>query len=156
MERKVLRQIGEVFAVAFGTELIRQGREPRSGGLIKSMKVKTHAPDSVSVEGNYYWTFLDKGVKASQIKSPFAPARIKGLIEWLGRKGVAGSDKIIRGIAYAIAYTHGKKGMPTRGGRFDKSRIGFRDKAINRSRAKIDDVVNKALDIEVQLMLKKL
>ena len=113
MERKSLRAIGEVFAQAFGVELIKQGREPRAGGLIKSMKVKTEAPSNVSVEGNHYWTFLDKGVKASQIKSPFAPARIQGLIEWLGRKGVAGSNKVIRGIAYAIAYTHGKVGMPT-------------------------------------------
>jgi hypothetical protein len=156
MERKSLRLIGEAFAVAFGTELIRQGRQARAGGLIKSMKVKTQAPDSVSVEGNHYWTFVDKGVRASAIKSPFAPPRIAALIEWLGRKGVAGSDKVIRGIAYAIAYTHGKKGMPTRGGRFDKSRIGFRDKAINNSRSKIDAIINKELSEEVELMLKKL
>ena len=153
---KILRLIGNEYAKAFGIELVRQGRESRAGGLIKSLEVQPEAPNSVSISGNYYWTFLDKGVKASQIKSPKAPARINALVEWLGRKGVAGSDAVIRGIAYAIAYTHSKKGMPTRNGRFDRSRINFVDKAIKSRQRNINEVIDTELNKSVDIILKKL
>ena len=91
INKKILRLIGEEYAKAFGIELIKQGRTNRAGGLIKSLKVQPEET-SVSIFGNSYWTFLDKGVKASQIRYPKAPARINALVEWLGRKGVAGSD----------------------------------------------------------------
>lgn len=153
---KILRLIGEEYAKAFGIELIKQGRTERAGGLIKSLKVIPEAPSQVSILGNYYWTFLDKGVKASQIKYPKARARINALVEWLGRKGVAGSDSVIRGIAYAIAYTHSKQGMPTRNGRFDRSRINFVDKAIKSRRRNINEVVDREIGKSVDIILKKL
>lgn len=153
---KILRLIGEEYAKAFGIELIKQGRTERAGGLIKSLRVTPEAPSQVSISGNYYWTFLDKGVKASQIKYPKARARINALIEWLGRKGVAGSDSVIRGIAYAIAYTHSKQGMPTRNGRFDRSRINFVDKAIKSRRRNINEVVDREIGKSVDIILKKL
>lgn len=152
---KILRLIGEEYAKAFGIELVRQGREARAGGLIKSLEVETEQT-SVSISGNHYWTFLDKGVKASAIKSPFAPPRIAALIEWLGRKGVAGSDSVVRGIAYAIAYTHSKKGMPTTNGRFDKSRINFVDKAIKSRQRNINEVIDRELGKSVDIILNKL
>ena len=155
INKKILRLIGEEYAKAFGIELIKQGRTNRAGGLIKSLKVQPEET-SVSIFGNSYWTFLDKGVKASQIRYPKAPARIKALVEWLGRKGVAGSDAVIRGIAYAIAYTHSKKGMPTMNGRFDRSRINFVDKAIKARQNRIDEVVTRELNKSVDLILNKL
>jgi len=156
INNKILRAIGEEYAKAFGIELVKQGREPRAGGLIKSLNVQPQAPNQVSISGNYYWTFLDKGVKAKQIKYPKAPARINALIEWLGRKGVAGSDSVIRGIAYAIAYTHSKKGMPTRGGRFDRSRINFVDKAIKKRQRNINQVIDAEINKSVDIILNKL
>jgi|TARA_B110000259_G_scaffold181473_1_gene223594 hypothetical protein len=155
INKKILRLIGEEYAKAFGIELIKQGRTNRAGGLIKSLKVQPEET-SVSIFGNSYWTFLDKGVKASQIRYPKAPARINALVEWLGRKGVAGSDAVIRGIAYAIAYTHSKKGMPTMNGRFDRSRINFVDKAIKARQNRIDEVVTRELNKSVDLILNKL
>lgn len=153
---KILRLIGEEYAKAFGIELVRQGRTERAGGLIKSLKVDAEAPSNISISGNYYWTFLDKGVKASQIKYPRARARINALVEWLGRKGVAGSDSVIRGIAYAIAYTHSKQGMPTRNGRFDKSRTNFVDKAIKSRQKNINDVIDIEVGKSVDIILNKL
>lgn len=153
--RKILRRIGEEYARAFGIELIKQGRNERAGGLIKSLKVVPQETQ-VSIDGNYYWTFVDKGVKASSIRYPKAPARINALIEWLGRKGVAGSDSVIRGIAYAIAYTHSKVGMPSRRGRFDSSRIGFVDKAINKNRAKIASTIDLEIGKSVDIILNKI
>ena len=155
INKKILRLIGDEYAKAFGIELIKQGRTNRAGGLIKSLKVQPEET-SVSIFGNSYWTFLDKGVKASQIRYPKAPARINALVEWLGRKGVAGSDAVIRGIAYAIAYTHSKKGMPTMNGRFDRSRINFVDKAIKARQNRIDEVVTRELNKSVDLILNKL
>ena len=73
--RKILRRIGEEYARAFGIELIKQGRNERAGGLIKSLKVVPQETQ-VSIDGNYYWTFVDKDVKASTIRYPKAPARI--------------------------------------------------------------------------------
>jgi hypothetical protein len=156
LDNKILRRIGEEYAKAFGIELIRQGREPRAGGLIKSLSVNPEAPSNVSISGNHYWTFLDKGVKASQIKYPKAPARINALIQWLKRRGVAGSDSVIKGIAYAIAYTHSKVGMPSRNGRFDRSRINFVDKAIKSRRKNIERVLDEELGKSVDVILKKL
>jgi hypothetical protein len=154
-DKKILRRIGEEYATAFGVELIKQGRTERAGGLIKSLRVRP-AETSVSVEGNFYWTFLDKGVKASQIKYPRAKARIDALIKWLERKGVAGSDKVIKGIAYAIAYTHSKVGMPTRRGRFDRSRINFVDKAIKRSSSRINRTIDLELGKSVDIIINKI
>lgn len=156
ISNKILRKIGEEYAKAFGIELVKQGREERAGGLIKSLKVTPEAPNNVSIFGNYYWTFLDKGVKARQIKYPRARARINALIEWLGRKGVAGSDSVIKGIAYAIAYTHSKKGMPTRNGRFDRSRINFVDKAIRKRQRNINQVIDTEIGKSVDIILNKL
>ena len=153
---KILRAIGEEYAKAFGIELVKQGREARAGGLIKSLNVQPQAPNQVTISGNHYWTFLDKGVKASQIKYPKAPARINALVEWLGRKGVAGSDSVIRGIAYAIAYTHSKVGMPTRNGRLDKSRMNFVDKAIKSRQRNINQVIDTELNKSVDIILNKL
>lgn len=154
-DKNILRRIGEEYAKAFGIELVRQGREERAGGLIKSLQVKT-MPSSIEILGNYYWRFVDKGVKAGQIRYPKAPARINALIKWLKHKGVAGSDRVIKGIAYAIAHTHSKKGMPTRNGRIDRSRLNFVDKAIKSRRKEIEEVVDLELGKKVDLILKKL
>jgi hypothetical protein len=155
LDKKILRRVGEAYATAFGVELVKQGREERAGGLIKSLRVIPKETE-VSIDGNFYWTFVDKGVKASSIKYPKAPARINALIKWLERKGVAGSDSVIKGIAYAIAYTHSKVGMPTRRGRFDRSRIGFVDKAIKRSQSTIARTIDREFGKTVDIILNKI
>jgi len=151
-----LERIGMIVATSFGVTLVQQGRSKRAGGLINSLKAKSESSDSVSILGNHYWRFVDKGVSASDIKSPFAPARINGLIKWLMRKGIGSGNKQIRSIAYAIASTHGKKGMPTMNGRRDKSRLNFIDKSWARDKAKIGKEVSTVFDESVQLILNKL
>ena len=153
-DTKILRRIGEEYAKAFGIELVKQGREERAGGLIKSLTVKPYAR-GVEILGNSYWRFVDKGVRANQIRYPKAPARIKALVKWLQQKGVAGSDRVIKGIAYAIAYTHSKVGMPTRNGRIDRSRLNFVDKAIKNRQRQIEEVVDLELGKQVDIIFKK-
>ena len=147
------KKIGNAYAVAMGKELLKQGREARSGGLINSLKSIVNG-STISILGNSYWTFVNYGVQKGKI-NPKAPARIKGLIKWLKYKGIGSSEPIIRGIAYAIAYTHFKKGMPTMNGRLDKSRLNFVDKAIKNSEREISMVIDKEIGYELDLILKK-
>jgi hypothetical protein len=147
--------IGNAYAKAFGLELVRQGRSKKSGGLINSLHSKVTGV-GVSIMGNYYWRFVDKGVKASQIKKPFAPPRINALIKWLKSKGIGSSNEIIRGIAYAIAYTHSKKGMPTQNGRRARHKMNFVDKALRKEKRTIEQTIDKVIGRNVETILKKL
>jgi|TARA_R100000084_G_scaffold100228_1_gene54854 hypothetical protein len=156
LSSKALHKIGEVLAVGFGVTLVKQGRNKKSGGLIDSLHTKILKPNSVSVLGNHYWRFVDKGVRADQIKSPFAPARINALVKWLISKGIGSAKKTTRQIAYAIAHTHGKKGMPTMKGKFDKSRLNFVDKTLLREKKTLSDAINEAVNEEVMTIIKKL
>ena len=149
------KKIGNAYAKAFGLELVRQGRSKKSGGLINSLQSKPTG-NGVQVLGNFYWRFVDKGVRASSIKKPFAPPRIQALIAWLKSKGIGSSNEIIRGIAYAIAYTHSKKGMPTKNGRRAREKLNFVDKAIVKSKNSIEKTIDEVIGRNVDLLLKKL
>jgi hypothetical protein len=84
-----------------------------TGAFEASLEVLTEK-SSVSGIGELYGIFLNLGVKAEQIKHPFARARIAGLTRFAQiRMGV--DEKAATGIAYAIATTHAREGMPTQG-----------------------------------------
>ena len=58
-----------------------------------------------------YGKILDDGVRAEQIRHPYAPARIKGLTNYAQlRLGLSGKQAI--SAAYAIATKHKQEGMP--------------------------------------------
>jgi hypothetical protein len=59
-----------------------------------------------------YGKILEYGVKPQQIRYPYARARIEGLVRFVGGRGIA-SGKLALSIAYAIATTHKREGMPT-------------------------------------------
>ena len=141
-----LGKISKLFITAFGSMLAYQGRSKQTGGLINSLKAVNNAPDTISIFGNYYWRFVDKGVESRSIKTPFAPPRINGLVRWLIDKGIGSGDKQIRSIAYAIAHTHGKKGMPTMRGSRDAKRLNFVDRAINRNKGKINKEIDRLIE----------
>ena len=61
-----------------------------------------------------YGKILDAGVRADQIKFPYARKRIAGLTNWAKLRLGAG-DKEAVSIAYAVATTHAREGMPTPG-----------------------------------------
>ena len=149
LNKEDLKKIGLEFITAFGSMLAYQGRSKKSGGLINSLKQEQNPPDTISIFANYYWRFVDKGVSSASIKKPFAPPRINGLVRWLMKKGIGSGDKQIRSIAYAIAHTHGKKGMPTMGGRRDTKRLNFVDRAIKRNNSKINKTIDAILEKKV-------
>ena len=158
ISRLALKRIGLQYRIALGKELLRQGQTKRSGSLIKSLKQTEMMgfQPTIRIEGNHYWRFLNYGVSAGHIKKPYARPRIEGLINWLKRKGIGSGDKMIRGIAFAIATKHAKVGMPQRGGRRDFKRMNFVDKAINKSRAQIQDIIDFQMGKEFSQIINKL
>ena len=155
---KNLDRIGLAYKIAFGAELLRQGRTKRSGSLIESLKHTSHLgyPATIQFFGNYYWRFVNYGVSAGHIKKPYAVPRIEGLIRWLKRKGIGSGDDKIRGIAFAIATVHAKVGMPTRAKRRDYSRMNFVDKAIHQNQHKIQKTISKEMGDMFSQMFNKL
>lgn len=156
--RLALKEIGLQYRIALGKQLLKQGQTKRSGSLIGSLRQKEMLgfQPTIRIEGNHYWRFLNYGVSSGHIKKPYAYPRIEGLIEWLKRKGIGSGDKMIRGIAFAIATIHAKTGMPQRGGRRDFRRMNFVDKAIHQNHTQIQTQVDKSLGREFSLMFQKL
>ena len=148
-----LKKIGTAYSVAMGLELLKQGRVKNRGGLIQSLKPKPYPPDTVQIQGNYYWRFVNYGVLPQSIKSPFAPPRIDGLKEWIKAKGLASDDDKIRGMAYAIAHTHSKKGMPLMRGRKDTKRMNFLDRAITNHKKQIEKVVTEVVGKQIDSIM---
>ena len=153
LSNKELKEIGNAYAIAMGAELINQGRGKKRGGLVNSLKAKPYPPDTVQIEGNYYWRFVNYGVLPASIKKPFAPPRIDGLKQWIADKGIASGDDKIRGIAYAIAHTHAEKGMPLMNRRKDASRMNFLDKALKKHDKQINAVIDRIVDGKVEHIL---
>lgn len=103
-----------------------------------------------------YGRILDLGVKADQIKSPFAPPRIEGLTNFVKQRGIASDDKQARSIAYAIAYTHkygGETnpggGMPTDGSRKFSS-TGKRTQFVADVLPEIEKIVSELISKTIQ------
>ena len=153
-----LKRIGLQYRIALGKELLRQGQTKRSGSLISSLRQKefTGFQPTIRIQGNHYWRFINYGVSAGHIKNPYARPRIEGLMKWLIRKGIGSGDEMIRGIAFAIATVHAKKGMPQRKGNRDFKRMNFVDKAIHKSRAKIQTIVDFQMGKEFSQIINKL
>lgn len=96
-----------------------------------------------------YGKILDDGVAASQIKFPFAPARIKGLTLY-AKLRMGASDKDAVSIAYAIATKHAKEGMPLPGTRI-YSKTGERTKFVEGAKARIKLILEKKLSENLKI-----
>lgn len=59
-----------------------------------------------------YGKILEYGVKPDRIRHPYARARIEGLTRFVELRGIA-QGRLAVSIAYAIATTHTREGMPT-------------------------------------------
>jgi hypothetical protein len=106
------KQIGETINKEIVKQMDMQGHR-MTGAFEESLEV-IHDFSSVSGIGNTYGIYLNIGVKAEQIKYPYARARIAGLTRFVEhRMGLSGKDAT--GVAYAIATVHAREGMPTRG-----------------------------------------
>lgn len=81
----------------------------------------------LNIKGKHYGAFMQVGVRADQIRFPFARKRIEALTNYaMLRMGL--DFRIAKRVAGAIAYRHSKEGMPLPGTRRFSStgkRIGF-------------------------------
>jgi len=111
----MLEQLKEYIKKRFADEFAAQGHH-LTGAAEESVSFNEAINDnrrSLEVLANYYVVYVDKGVKPSEIKSPYAPARIDGLTRyWKMRRGL--NDKDAKRAAYATATKHAQEGMPTR------------------------------------------
>jgi hypothetical protein len=104
-------------------ELATQGHN-LSGSLSNSVQGKITSDDEdgfeLDIEHVKYGTYVNYGVDASRIAYYPGSGRktslyIQALTDWVQRRGMATEEKAARGIAFAIARTHKKEGMPSRG-----------------------------------------
>jgi len=144
--RIALDKVGNELDEALAQEIVRQGHN-LTGKLIESIDHKVNEViGSLELVGEFehYGQFVDRGVKAQDI--PFSPGSgnrrskyITGLINWAKIK-FSVDVKRARGIAFAIAHTHLRTGMPTRG----KDFTGFLTKTLERKQDRITDILDKA------------
>ena len=156
--------------VDFAKEITKQGHRA-TGSLIESLEFDVKdIIDGVQLNmyAHKYGIYVDKGVKASRIRHPFAPPRIKALMRWVKTKGLASSRKQVRSIAYAIAWTHKNVvwshgfGMPTRRAMTFSStgkRTDWINQTINKEKARIMEKLKgdytRELTVEFDNIIRK-
>ena len=95
-----------------------------------------------------YGKIINEGVRADQIKYPYARARIRGLTMY-AKLRMGASDKDAVSIAFAIATKHAKEGMPLPSSkRFSKTgnRTHFVEDAEKRFKKIIENSIAKQLE----------
>lgn len=156
---EALRILGLELEEALGSELIRQGHR-LTGALIQSISVKIFERfDSLGLEGifNDYGIFLDTGVSKDKIPFSGATGRggkslyITGLINWVRLKFKVNAKKA-KGIAFAIAHTHKKKGMPAGGDKFK----GWMTKTLNAKERRISDLIGAAAEQDIVIVINNI
>lgn len=137
-------------------ELVKQGHVV-TGELLDSIEVKVDQRISkdLSITGSFfdYGIPLDTGVPAENI--PFNPGSgagkslyIEGLTRWVQLKGFESDAKDALGIAFAIAHTHKRLGMPV-----DKSKIGWMTKTLNTNEGRILADVERAINRNMNVLI---
>lgn len=152
-----LESIGDFLKRELITELISQGHK-LTGTLIDSIEHKVKiSVRQIELEGRmiFYGRFVDTGIKATNI--PFSGTGgggksqyITALINWVKLKFSVDAVKA-KGIAFAIAHTHAKVGMPSSKGGFAPEKTSFLTKTlqINESRIvrDIENATEQQLDV---------
>ena len=138
------RKVGEAINAELVNQLDEQGHR-MTGKLQETLEVLTD-DKGVSGVGELYGIFVNLGVKAEQIKYPYARARIEGLTRFAQfRMGV--DEKTGRSIAFAIATKHAREGMPTADS-YKYSKNGKRTDSI-------DDAIESAAPLIQEIFYKE-
>jgi hypothetical protein len=143
-----LAYIAQDIVTAIADEWNAQGHD-LNGSFRDGMRYRiTEENDVAKIEiidttDSSYGKILNEGVTAQQIRSPFAPARIRGLTMY-AKLRMGASDKDAVSIAYAIASKHAKEGMPTPSSR-QYSSTGNRTHFVEDAQKKITEILNKGL-----------
>ena len=134
-------------------EWVKQGHD-LTGTFEKSIQSRrTDADDSITIDildttQRGYGKILDDGVRAEQIKHPYAPARIKGLTRYAElRLGLSGKQAV--SVAYAIATKHKQEGMPLPSS-VKYSTTGKRTQFVADATREIDSLLREAIQRTIQ------
>jgi len=159
--RNALISLGVTLEKDLADELVSQGHR-LTGKLIASIEVKLASMiDKLQLEGKFedYGIVVDTGVDASVVRSKlFNPGSgrkrsryITGLINWARIKFSVDARKA-KGIAFAIAHTHLKTGIPTSGERGK----GWVSKTLVKNEKKIFNVMSKASEDQINVLIDNL
>jgi hypothetical protein len=161
--RTNLQSIGEELKKELTRELIQQGHKA-TGRLIDSIEYKVSAfVDGLQLEVSYlsYGAIVNNGVAANRV--PYGRRNtgaktsqyIQALTRWVQQRNIAQGIEA-RGVAFAIAKTHAKTGIPTpKSVRFSLNgrRIGFQDYVISTKQQEIDNTLQGGLEEAVSAQL---
>lgn len=149
-----LTDIGKLVNEKIVDQVIQQGHS-MTGAFEQSLEVVVDQY-AVSGLGNTYGIYLNLGVKASEIKFPYARARIEGLTRFVEhRMGASGKEAV--SIAYAIATKHAQDGMPTAGSyRFSKTgkRTHMIDIAIEEAEPEMIEIIGRYFTQTIDKQIK--
>ena len=141
-------------------EFVNQGHS-LTGAFEQSIEYNTiEEIDSLTqqVLVNFYGSFLDNGVSSSQIKYPYASARIDALTRYATlRIGLQGKEA--RSAAFAIATNHKKHGMPSHGSyQYSKNsrRTAWVDNVLSESASMIEKFANELSDSIIEISINNL
>ena len=161
LDKRIGDAIGGWLIVRLGQELTEQGHN-LSGELIKSLEyqVRENAKGiTISFLSSEYGEYVNRGVAADRV--PFGGGRggtskyIQGLIRFVERR-MNLKGKEATSVAFAIARSHKREGMPTRGSyQYSRNgrRTGWVDTILTDDEQKIKDFVSDWVFQSVQILL---
>lgn len=145
-----LKTIGEKVNKLLIEEWELQGHKMNESKFERELEAEVYSEGNtkgVRGLGVGYARFVNQGVSKSQIKYPYAKARIEGLTKYvLNRMGIGGAQGV--SIAFAIANKHKKEGMPTDSSKkYSKTgkRTEFIEEAFKKGEKEIDEIVEGEL-----------
>jgi hypothetical protein len=158
-----LKEIGEFLVIELSKELKAQGHIA-TGKLKDSIEYEIAGLKGeleLAISYLEYGAVVERGVSASRI--PYGGGKgsvskyIQGLMSWIRfKKLTSGLAKDVKSFAFAIAKTHKKDGMPSKGS-YKFSNNGRRKfwqlTTINDNAQKIENLLSKDIDVSIQATL---
>ena len=136
-------------------EFVDQGHN-NTGRGVNSIKVEfKESADLITFlgYGEGYLNVVNNGVSPNRV--PYSEGSgasrsrfIDALVTWVKQRGIASNNKEALGIAFAIAKTAKKEGIPTKGSlRFSKTgeRVGFIDIALDSVANELDERIEEVI-----------
>lgn len=155
IDRQLLEQIASLALQAVAIEWKAQGHN-LTGKAIREMETRIVEKGNVTVIEGYvidYMATINAGVTASRIpytrgSGARSSQYIKGLTEYVKRR-MGKSEREAQRIAFAIASTHKKEGMPSKASRrFSKTgkRTGFIEQALEDVEPQLLELIERGVE----------
>jgi hypothetical protein len=161
--KQLLDNIGEKLKEWLIDEWGQQGHKMPQSKFESEIEHQVES-NKVTILGVHYAEYVDRGISASTVRNKmFSPGSgkkssnyIKGLTDYvLKRMGIGGAQGL--SIAFAIAHTHRKEGMPSTGSyEFTKTgeRTGFIDAMLMKRDKDIDKMIDEELTDHIKETMK--